>query len=664
MSDLSLVLVAIVVVGASGIPALLVPNRPRNGQWLTTILLVAGSCLGLVACGHALLVPQAEGLAGSFALPMGRIVLGLDGLTTVFLVPVFLIPALGTIYGMGYWSAAEHPQTSRRLGLFYGVLAAGMALVLLARDAVLFLVAWEAMALAAFFLATVQDDDPAACQAGWIYLVATHLGTLCLMAMFALLHHFTGSWSLTPEIASGLAPAAASTVFVLALVGFGVKAGIMPVHVWLPGAHANAPSHVSAVMSGVMLKLGIYGILRLTSILPTPPLWWGGLLIGLGAASGVLGIAFAIGQQDLKRLLAYSSIENVGIIVIGIGLAVLGRATGQIAWQVLGLGGALLHVWNHSLFKSLLFLNAGAVIHATGTRAIDRLGGLAKRMPVTAGLFALGAVAISALPPLNGFASEFLVYQGLLSTAFPETGASLPVAALGAVALAGIGALAVGAFVRALGTIFLGEARTGDAAHAHDPGLSLLLPMLFLAGCCLAVGLYSWAVIPCLLPAVAAWNGLPACLDYPLATTAPLGQVTLVGAALLALVGGLGGLLLLALRSRSCARVGTWDCGYARPTPRIQYTGSSFGQTLVDLFAWALWPRRCPPRIRGSLPPPSWFASAVPDTVLDRLVLPVFRLGNRLLPLVRLTQQGRVNVYLLYIPAMVLLLWFWVMIGE
>lgn len=664
MSDLSLVLVATVVVGASGIPALLVPNRPRSGQWLTAALLVTGSCLGLIASGHALLAPQTQGFAGSPALPMGKLVLGLDGLTTVFLVPVFLIPALGTIYGLGYWPAPQHPQNSRRLGLFYGVLAAGMALVLLARDAVLFLVAWEAMALAAFFLATAQDDDPAACQAGWVYLVATHLGTLCLMAVFALLHHFTGSWSLTPEVAGGLAPAAASTVFVLALVGFGVKAGIMPVHVWLPGAHANAPSHVSAVMSGVMLKLGVYGILRLTSILPTPPLWWGGLLVGLGAASGVLGIAFAIGQQDLKRLLAYSSIENVGIIVMGIGLAALGRATGQVAWQVLGLGGALLHVWNHSLFKSLLFLNAGAVIHATGTRAIDRLGGLAKRMPLTAGLFVLGAAAIAALPPLNGFASEFLIYQGLLHAAFPTTEASLPLAALGAVALAGIGALAVGAFVRALGTVFLGEARTSDTDHAHDPGLPLLLPMLFLAGCCLAVGLCSWAVAPCLLPAVAVWSGLPACLDYPLAATAPLGQVAMVGATLLALVAGLGWLGWRVLKHHSVARAGTWDCGYARPTPRIQYTGSSFGQTLVDLFGWALWPRRWAPRIQGTIPLPSWFASTVPDTVLDRLVLPVFRLGNRLLPVVRLTQQGRINVYLLYIPAMVLVLWFWILIGE
>ena len=229
MSDLSLVLLAVMVLGASGIPALFARGGNRWGQWLTTVLLIVGSILGLAVSVHALATARTESLAIAWGLPMGQLLLGLDGLSAAFLLPVFLVPALGAIYGLGYWVAEEHPENSRQLGLFYGMLAAGMALVLLSRDAVLFLIAWEVMALAAFFVATTQDDDQAACQAGWVYLIATHLGTLCLMAMFALLHHATGSWTLTPVAA--LAPQMASLLFVLGLVGFGVKAGLMPVHV-------------------------------------------------------------------------------------------------------------------------------------------------------------------------------------------------------------------------------------------------------------------------------------------------------------------------------------------------------------------------------------------------------------------------------------------------
>ena len=311
------------------------------------------------------------------------------------------------------------------------------------------------MAMAAYFAATAEDDNPDVCRAGWVYLIATHVGTLCLIAMFALWRHATDSFALNP--AQGISAEAAGTIFVLSLIGFGFKAGIMPLHVWLPGAHANAPSHVSAVMSGVMLKMGVYGIIRMTAMLPVTAVWWGGVVLIVGAITGVAGIAFAIGQNDIKRMLAYSSIENIGIIMIGLGLALLGRAFNQPEWILLGLGGALLHVWNHSLFKSLLFFNAGAIIHASHTRNIDQMGGLAKRMPRTMVLFVVGAVAICALPPLNGFASEWLIYSGLFSTLGFGSGQGFPVAAIAAVPLAMIGALAVACFVKILGTVFLGD---------------------------------------------------------------------------------------------------------------------------------------------------------------------------------------------------------------
>ena len=387
--------------------------------------------------------------------------------------------------------AGGHPENGRKLRFFYGTLTAGMALVVIARNGVLFLFGWEIMALSAFFLVTTEDGVREVRRSGWIYLVATHVAALCLLALFSLLRAASGSFSLEPLQANSLTPAgtmypwSATAIFVCALVGFGLKAGIMPLHVWLPGAHANAPSHVSAIMSGVMIKMGIYGLVRVLGAAAAPPLAWGYTVLGLGVVSGVLGVAFAVGQHDLKRLLAYHSIENIGIIVIGLGLALIGRTLARADWIVLGLGGALLHVWNHALFKSLLFFSAGSVIHATGTREIDRLGGLAKAMPRTSLAFLVGAVAICGLPPLNGFVSELLIYLGLFGTLGIGEGSACPLAAFAAPALALIGGLAVACFVKVFGAVFLGSARTEVARHAHESAGSMLGPMGVLMGCCL-----------------------------------------------------------------------------------------------------------------------------------------------------------------------------------
>ena len=370
--------------------------------------------MGLCGVVMSLMSATVPTLRLPWFLPWGQFSVTIDSISILFLVPVFVVPAMGSIYGLGYWKQSEHPSNGHQLGLFYGLLAGSMAVVCIARDAALFLIAWEVMAIAAYFAATVDDDNPEVCRAGWVYLVATHVGTLCLIAMFALWRHATGSFAL--EAVEGMSAGYAGTIFVLALIGFGFKAGFIPLHVWLPGAHANAPSHVSAVMSGVMLKMGIYGIFRMTSLLPSTGWWWGGALLAIGAVTGIAGIAFAIGQNDLKRLLAYSSIENIGIITIGLGLAMFGRSHNRVDLVMLGVGGAMLHMWNHALFKSLLFFNAGAIIHAAHTRDMDQLGGLAKRMPRVMLLFAVGAVSICALPPLNGFVSEWLLYVGLFRT--------------------------------------------------------------------------------------------------------------------------------------------------------------------------------------------------------------------------------------------------------
>src|SRR5262249_53930772 len=260
-----------------------------------------------------------------------------DGLSVVFLLPIFLVSSLGSVYGLGYWKQAAHPNNGRQLRLFYGLLTGGMALLVLARNGLLFLVAWEVMALAAFFLVATEDEQEPVREASWLYLAAAHVATLCLFALFAVWRAATGSFTLSVIGENVLTPGVATAVFLLAVAGFGVKAGIMPLHVWLPSSHANAPSHVSALLSGVIIKMGIYGLVRICSLLPAPPVWWGGLLLALGVVSGVLGVAFAIGQHDLKRLLAYHSIENIGIIVMGLGLAMVGRSLGRLDWMVLGL---------------------------------------------------------------------------------------------------------------------------------------------------------------------------------------------------------------------------------------------------------------------------------------------------------------------------------------
>lgn len=660
MLSIWIILCAIAVLGLSGLPACLLSRRSAGGQRIATSLMLIGSVMGLAAVVLAMRETTPPSLRVAWFLPWGRFAVTIDSLSALFLVPVFVVPALGSIYALGYWKQAEHPENGCRLGLFYGLLAGSMALVAIARDGVLFLIAWEIMAIAAYFAATAEEDNPEVRRAGWVYLVATHVGTLCLIAMFALWSQATGSFGL--EGAQVMPAKVAGTIFVLAVIGFGFKAGLMPLHVWLPGAHANAPSHVSAVMSGVMLKMGIYGIVRMTAILPVGSGWWGGVLLAAGAITGLAGIAFAIGQHDLKRLLAYSSIENIGIIAMGLGLALLGRSQGRPDWVLLGLGGSLLHVWNHALFKSLLFLNAGAIIHAAHTRDIDRLGGLGKRMPRSMILFIVGAVAICALPPLNGFASEWLLYLGLFGTLGSTGVPGLPVAAVAAVALAMIGALAVACFVKLLGAVFLGSPRQAIGEHAEDPPASMIVPMAALAIGCILIGLFPMIASGLLESAATTWGRLPD-RAVSIKAVAPLGWITAMGLGLMALIA----LIVLKLkflgRTSVASKAGTWDCGYAQPTNRMQYTGSSFGQTLVGLFSFILWPKSHRPSMKEAFPKNGHSKSVVPDTVLDRLVLPLFRIAGRYVPSVRVLQQGQTHAYVLYILIIVVVLLVWGAMG-
>ena len=495
--------------------------------------MVAGCAAGLHGALRGLITGTTASMTFPGVLPDWAFHLRFDPLSGFFLVPIFLLGIAGPIYGLRYWRQAEHSRNGRKLGLFYGLLVAGLSMVALAADGITFLFAWEVMALSAFFLVSTEDHKAEARRAGWVYLIATHVGTLTLFALFAMLRTAAGSFELRrlQPTEAGLGLQAA--IFLLALAGFGLKAGAMPLHFWLPSAHAAAPSHVSAILSGVLLKIGIYGLMRTTMLLPNVPAACGVLVLVLGIISAVFGVVFALGQHDLKRLLAYHSIENIGIILIGLGLAMIGSATHRTEWMILGMAGALLHVWNHCLFKALLFLAAGSVVHAVHTREIDHLGGLSKLMPRTAILFALGAVAICGLPPLNGFVSELIIYLGLFRAA-TDVHAGFSGVALAAPALAMVGALAVACFVKAYGAVFLGTARTPHATHAHESPWSMVAPMALLAALCAMIGLFPILVFPMLDRVLATWPGFD---GQRLADLVPHASMTTLSVSLIVAVG-------------------------------------------------------------------------------------------------------------------------------
>ena len=648
MSPVDALLAALALHFAGGV--LLLFGGGRAAERASAVLSAAGSAAGLAGAVGALRSPRPDFLAAPWQVPGGAILLRLDGLAAAFLIVIFLVSGLGAVYGLGYWSREEQPRSAARLRFFYALMTVGLALVVTAAHAVLFLLAWELMAVSAFFLVATDDDKPEVRRAAWVYLVATHAGTACLFAAFALLRAGSGSF----EIQRVALSPSASVVFVLGVVGFGMKAGIVPLHFWLPAAHANAPSHVSALMSGVMLKAGVYGILRFSSLVDAPPLWWGLLVAGLGAVSAVSGIAMAASQADLKRALAYSSIENMGIVWLGIGLALAGRAVGQPAWVTLGFCGALFHVFSHACFKSLLFFGSGGVIHATGTRDMDRLGGLARRMPVTAGLVLVGALAAAGLPLFNGFVGEWLIAVGLFETLRPSSSGGW-LLAFCAPALALAGALALASFVRIVGVTFLGTPRSAEAAGAHEPSRLMTAPMAVLATACVGLGLWPSAVIPALVAAQGAWLGAPADADLlSAALLQPARALLILGAALAAAALGLA-----ALRERAARRVPTWDCGFTAPTPRMQYTSGSFGEEVTAVLPGFLAPTSVAERPAGIFPAAASFRTEAPDPFGAKIYEPVAaRWAGRLVRLHRL-QSGRLTLYLVYVflTTLVMLAW-------
>ena len=639
-------LVGIIMMASSGLPGLFMHNKGRRGQTLAEILALLGTVSTFIGLLLSVGTAGETVMRAPWTIPGGELLVRIDAISLIFLLPFLLVFAMTVIFGKDYWPQSQHRSNSRKLRLFHGLIAAAIALVFTAQNGILFLFAWEVMALASFFLITTEDDRQEARRAGFIYLVATHTGTLALFALFALLDFCCGSFSLP---AAGTLPAGAVTtaIFLLALFAFGLKAGIMPLHIWLPGAHAAAPSHISALLSGIMIKTGIYGLVRVTSLFATIPLWWGWVLIVLGVITGIFGVAYALAQHDLKRLLAYHSVENIGIITLGLGLALLGRSAGLPELAALGLAGALLHVINHALFKGLLFLSAGTVIHATGTRDIESMGGLIRSQPWTAALFLGGAVAICGLPPFNGFISEWLIYQGSFR-ALIDGRLSLSLAILVAPVLALIGGLALACFVKVFGIVFLGAPRSPAAIDCHDATRSMRGAMLVLLGACLGIGLLPWLVAPLLNRAVLAWAPLSNSGVISGSMTSLL-WISILGT-LLILLGGVLTWWLHRRSRRAEVQQPTWGCGYPLPSARMQYTASSFADALVKLFRFGLWTKEHDAKALGLFPNQAKFASHTPDAVLDRLLLPLLTaLAIAATWLRTWLQNGVTSLYLLYV---------------
>lgn len=595
---------------------------------------------------------------------MGAFHLGIDGLSAFFLLCLFLISGINSVYAAGYLLSHHHDRPLNAQVGFHNLLLGSMTLLVLARDGVLFIMAWEVMSLTSFFLVATDHEDDKVRRAGYFYLAASHLGTVCLFFVFATLASRTGSfdfdvWAAAPGACAKLA----GVCFMLCIVGFGTKAGFWPMHVWLPYAHPAAPSPVSALMSGVMIKMGIYGLLRTLHFLGPPIAWWGQMLIAIGMVSSVIGVLLALAQHDLKRLLAYHSVENIGIIAIGIGMGLVGRSQGQPIIAFFGFSGALLHVLNHALFKSLLFQAAGNIALATGERNVQALGGLARRMPLTSVLFLVGSVAICGLPPFNGFVSEWLIYvgafRGAASLAAPYAASS--VVALFALAL--IGGLALACFVKAFGVVFLGQPRSKSVRHAREVSPLMTRPMLISASLCALIGTWPTIAIRLVQPVV---REMSTTASLPADARSMLVSLTRVVAALLALALTLALLRRLLLRGRTITKVDTWGCGYPAPTPRMQYSAGSFAAPLLFVFRPLLGAKTRQVPLLAYFQRKASFEEHFSDVAASGLVLPASRAMLRVAGKLRLLQHGRVQLYLVYVFGTLvgLLLWQLLLAGR
>lgn len=645
-------LVSLLVIVGGGATALAL-SKHHNAARLLPIVIISGGCgLGLQAILPPLFSTQIwPAISFPWLYPL-QLSFRLDSLGLFFLIPIFAIPPLTLLYSYHY--LADHRQAWRRAVnyFFFSILVAAMALVVMAANMVTFLLAWELMSLSSFFLVLYSYDKKGNSQAGFLYIIFTQAGALAIFAAFALIFSQTGSLAFTNLVA--LPSNIKLATFILILVGCGSKAGMIPLHIWLPYAHPAAPSHVSALMSGVMIKVGIYGIVRFYLLLtPQSPLF-GQIIIILGIISGILGVVYALGKHDLKRLLAYHSVENIGIILLGLGIGMLGLATNHPTMAAFGLAGGLLHVLNHSLFKSLLFLGAGAIINQSGTATIDQMGGLLKKMAGSGRSFLVGSIAITGLPPFNGFISECLIYYGAFH-GLTLHGFSFILTALAIIALALIGGLAAACFTKVVGIALLGEPRSPAAAQASDAGATMVLAQIILAALCLLIGLWPHYFVQA--AALASQSlGSRAIIGPEMLTL--VSHIAQACALFIAMLLASAGARRLLGQGKEVATSPTWGCGFAQPTSRMQYTATSYADTITAFFRPFVRKHHNYGGLNGIFPAPSHYSSHVLDIFEIGLNVLLIRPLIAVLGRLRWIQHGNIHLYIGYIVVAIIILLF------
>jgi hydrogenase-4 component B len=609
--------------------AVMIGRSPVATPLVYGVSMIVAAISLAAALAHLLSAADPIGVTLPVGLPWLGAHLRLDALSAFFLIVVDLGAFSASLFALGY---GAHETAPGRVLPFYPAFLAGMTLVVLADDAFTYLVSWEFMSLSSWALVMSHHRVPDNVRAGYIYLLMASFGTLALLLGFGLLAGSGGLYTFEQMRAAHPSAMLAALVLILALIGAGSKAGIVPLHVWLPLAHPAAPSHVSALMSGVMTKVAVYGFVRIVFDLVGHPAWWWSILVlALAGITTVMGVLYALMQHDLKRLLAYHTVENIGIIFIGLGLALAFAAHGLNFAAALAFTAALLHVFNHSLFKSLLFFGAGAVLTATAERDMEHLGGLIHRMPRTAFVFLIGCAAISALPPLNGFVSEWLTFQAvLLSPQLPSWGLKLMVPAVGAL-LALSAALAAACFVKAYGVTFLGRPRTPAAAAATETDPFSLAAMFLLAALCLLVGILPGLFINALAPVSAMLVGghMPEQTGAQWLALVPIAESRssydgLLVFLFMVLSGTLAAVAIHRLASDRLRRAPAWDCGYPDTSPATQYTATSFAQPIRRVFGSVVFAAR----EHGEMPPPGDVRPArlivdIHDLIWDALYAPL-----------------------------------------
>jgi len=632
-----------------------------------SFLLSAAASLLCVAAGAWTV---GSGLTNQIVLVMGLpdlpFHLRLDPLAGFFLSVIGLLSFFVSVYSLGYVRGFLGQRSVTSLVVFYALFLAGMFLVVLADDALFFLISWEVMAAASYFLVMFENERTENRKAAFLYLVVAHVGAIAILLSFGVLAGAAsgfGSFAgyTFDAMRSARFPLSwATAAFLLAFFGFAAKAGVVPLHVWLPEAHPVAPSNVSALMSGVMLKTAIYGIVRVTfDLIKVFPWWWGALVLILGLVSAVMGVLYALMQHDLKRLLAYHSVENIGIILIGIGLAMIFTSFHMPLLAALALIAGLYHTMNHAMFKGLLFMGAGAVLHATHERNMEEMGGLIHRMPWTAALFLIGCVSISALPPFNGFVSEWLTFQAfLLSPSLPNQLINLLIP-MGAALLALTGALAAACFVKAFGVTFLGHWRGHHNPHAREAGWSMRLGMIMAAFSCFGLGVLPTLFIEWMdiLPeqlvgtkiATSAgaygWMWLTP-ISYERASYS--GSIVFFG--ILAVV--IATYLFLHVRPGTIRRVPIWDCGFEKIDARMQYNATSFSMPIRRIFGYLFSIKEevslAPQPGHTAFPRKLLYHLSIRDRFWGWIYRPIIELSFSVSRIVGKLQQGRIQAYLIY----------------